>query len=472
MSKKKINVIAPTIDSSGLQISNTKKIRVCAYARVSTAQDEQLNSLESQRQYYFTYINKNPNWEFVDIYYDEGISGLNTKRREGFNRMVKDALEGKIDVILTKSISRFARNTIDTLTITRMLKDRGIAVIFEKENINSLDSKGEFVLTLMSSLAEEESKSISSNVKWGIRKKYAEGKFSIPFKTFIGYKKGPDGSMVIDKNEAPIIKLIYKLFLEGHSLKSISEELHNLGILSARGKEWISKSTILQILTNEKYMGDVILQKTFTSDIFTKKKKKNNGELPLYHIENDHEPIIPKSTFEEVKYQLSIRGKDHSVAHLFSSKLKCDLCGSFYSINCYTEQKHHIYYYRWICSKKFCKTIKCQNIIMYDKHLKIVIKEIFILFIDRYKYLFGYLIDISEKTIIEKSRLNKCIKNINKNNYAYTDDYIEYFFRITIKEIIVKESRDLVFYFIDGFIYTYKLPLWSFIKNCVISKDE
>lgn len=161
MSKKKINVIAPTIDSSGLQISNTKKIRVCAYARVSTAQDEQLNSLESQRQYYFTYINKNPNWEFVDIYYDEGISGLNTKRREGFNRMVKDALEGKIDVILTKSISRFARNTIDTLTITRMLKEKGIAVIFEKENINSLDSKGEFVLTLMSSLAEEESKSIS-----------------------------------------------------------------------------------------------------------------------------------------------------------------------------------------------------------------------------------------------------------------------------------------------------------------------
>ena len=468
MSKKKINVIAPTIDSSGLAVSNTKKLKVCAYARVSTAQDEQLNSLETQREYYFKYINANPNWEFIDIYYDEGISGLNTRRREGFNRMVKDALDGKIDIILTKSISRFARNTIDTLTVTRMLKEKGIAIIFENENINSLDTKGEFVLTLMSSLAEEESKSISSNVKWGIRKKYAEGKFSMPYKVFIGYKKGPDGNMVIDKKEAPIIKLIFKMYLEGYSLKFISEKLHNMGVLSAQGNDYIGKSTLLAILTNEKYMGDAILQKSYVSDIFTKRKKKNKGELPIYHIENDHEPIIPKATFEEVKYQLSIRGKDYSVTHLFSSKLKCDLCGSFYSSNYYTKQKHHILYHRWICSKKFHKIIRCKNIIMYDNHLKQVIKEIFPIFIERYKYLSEYLIDLCIKTIHEKRRINRCITNIEKNKLIYTDEFIYWFSRMIIKEIIVKQSRELEFRFIDGFIYKYNLPLWSITKNQTI----
>lgn len=468
MPKRKINVIAPTIDTSGIVVSNTKKIKVCAYARVSTAQDEQLNSLESQREYYFKYINANPNWEFVDIYYDEGISGLNIRHREGFNKMVKDALDGKIDIVLTKSISRFARNTIDTLTVTRMLKEKGIAVIFEKENINSLDSKGEFVLTLMSSLAEEESKSISSNVKWGIRKKYAEGKFTMPYKVFIGYKKGPDGIMIIDKKEAPIIKLIFKLYLEGYSLKCISEHLHDLGVLSAQGNEYINKGTLLAILTNEKYMGDAILQKSYVSDIFTKRKKKNKGELPIYHIENDHEPIIPKATFKEVQYQLSIRGKDYSVTHLFSSKLRCELCGSLYSSNYYTEQKHHILYHKWICSKKFHKVIRCKNIIMYDNHLKQVIKEILPNFIDRYAYLSDYLINLCDKIIPEKRRKNRCISNINKNKFIYTDEYLFWFARMIIKEIIVKQSRVLEFYFIDGFIYEYNLPLWSMTKNQII----
>lgn len=262
MSKKKVTIIKPTIDSSGLVISENSKLKVCAYARVSTEKDGQLNSLESQRQYYINYINSKPEWEFVGIYYDEGISGLSIKRRDGFNKMIQDAKDGKINIILTKSISRFARNTIDTLTTTRMLKSIGVVVIFEKENINSFDTKGEFILTVMSSLAEEEAKSISSNVAWGIRKKFEEGKFSMPYKYFYGYKKGPNGEMVIDKDQVYIIKLIYRLYLEGNSLKDIIDILNEKGIPSPRGKKWINKTTIYSILTNEKYIGDALLQKS------------------------------------------------------------------------------------------------------------------------------------------------------------------------------------------------------------------
>ena len=193
--------------------SEARKLRVAAYARVSTNNEEQLTSYEAQVDYYTRYIQSKDEWQFVEVYTDEGISATNTKKRDGFNRMVADALAGKIDLIITKSISRFARNTVDTLTTVRKLKEKGIEVFFEKENIRTLDGKGELLITIMSSLAQEESRSISENVTWGQRKRFADGKVSLPYRRFLGYEKGPDGLPVIVESEAVIIRLIYRLFL-------------------------------------------------------------------------------------------------------------------------------------------------------------------------------------------------------------------------------------------------------------------
>ncbi|MGD9663553.1 MAG: recombinase family protein, partial [Porticoccaceae bacterium] len=211
-----VTVIPPTITrlQNNVLRMHVKK-RVAAYARVSTNDEEQQTSYEAQIDYYTQHIKANGDWEFVEVYTDEGISGTNTKKRDGFRRMVQDALDGKIDLILTKSVSRFARNTVDTLTTVRQLKEKGVEVYFEKENIYTLDSKGELLITIMSSLAQEESRSISENVTWGQRKRFADGKVNMPYKRFLGYAKGEDGTPKIVESEAEIVRLIYKLFLQG-----------------------------------------------------------------------------------------------------------------------------------------------------------------------------------------------------------------------------------------------------------------
>lgn len=198
-----------------MPIHSTRKRSVAAYARVSTDSEEQYTSYVAQVSYYTDYIKRNTEWEFVDVYTDEGITGTSTKKRDGFNRMIQDALDGKIDLIVTKSVSRFARNTVDSLTTIRKLKERGVEVYFEKENIYSLDSKGELLLTIMSSLAQEESRSISENVTWGRRKQFADGKVSMPYKHFLGYKRGENGEPEIVEEEAKIVRWIYQMFLEG-----------------------------------------------------------------------------------------------------------------------------------------------------------------------------------------------------------------------------------------------------------------
>lgn len=209
---RSVTVISPIVSNftSGTTRLVTLK-RVAAYARVSTDNDEQLSSYEAQVDYYTRQIK----WSFVNVYSDEGISATSTKKREGFNRMIKDALGGKIDLIITKSVSRFARNTVDTLTTVRKLKEKGVEVYFENENIYTLDSKGELLITIISSLAQEESRSISENVTWGQRKRFADGKVSLPYKQFLGYEKGEDGLPKIVEKEAKVVRLIYKLFLEG-----------------------------------------------------------------------------------------------------------------------------------------------------------------------------------------------------------------------------------------------------------------
>ena len=281
--------------------------RVAGYARVSTDHDEQFSSYEAQVDYYTRYIQSHADWEFVEVYTDEGITGTNTKHREGFKRMVADALAGNIDLIVTKSVSRFARNTVDSLSTIRQLKEHGTEVYFEKENIWTFDSKVELLITIMSSLAQEESRSISENCTWGQRKRFADGKVTVPFGHFLGYDRGPDGNLVLNEKEAVTIRHIYSLFLRGMTPYGIARQLTSEGILSPGGKEKWNAGAVQSILTNEKYKGDALLRKSYTVDFLTKKKKVNEGEIPQYYVEGDHEPIIDPAVFDRVQIELEKR---------------------------------------------------------------------------------------------------------------------------------------------------------------------
>ena len=287
--------------------------RVAAYARVSTDHEDQETSLSAQTEYYRKKITEHPGWEFVEIYVDDGISGLSTKHREGFNRMVEDCLARRIDLILTKSISRFARNTVDTVTTIRKLKDSGVGVYFEKENIFTTDSKGEFLLTIMSSLAQEESRSISENVTWGQRKRMADGKVSIAYGRFLGYDKGPEKyTMLVNEEQARIVRRIFYMFLQGYTPHTMAGLLTADGVPTPGGCKAWNQQTIRRILSNEKYKGDALLQKEFTVDYLQKKVKKNEGELPQYYVKEDHEPIISPWLFDYVQKRLKERGEQQT----------------------------------------------------------------------------------------------------------------------------------------------------------------
>ncbi len=315
-----------------------KRKRVAGYARVSTEFEEQQSSYAAQVDYYTRYIAERADWELAGIYTDEGITATNTKLREGFNKMIKDALDGRIDLIVTKSVSRFARNTVDCLSTIRMLKDKGIEVYFEKENIHTLDSKGELLITIMSSLAQEESRSISENVTWGFRKRFADGKFSIAYSRFLGYDKGSDRVLQINPEEAKTVRLIYELYLKGYSDYFIAGYLTQQNIPTPYNKEKWCVSTVRSILLNEKYKGDALLQKSVTIDFLTKKKKKNEGEAPQYYVKGSHEAIIPPAVFDEVQTERARRAellktsklRRYSGISIFSSKILCGDCKSFY----------------------------------------------------------------------------------------------------------------------------------------------
>ncbi|MDR1409620.1 MAG: recombinase family protein [Oscillospiraceae bacterium] len=334
-----------------------KRKRVAAYARVSSGKDAMLHSLSAQVSYYSDLIQRRHDWEYRGVYADEGISATSTKKRDGFNRMVQDALDGKIDLIITKSVSRFARNTVDTLTTVRQLKEKGVEVYFEKENILTLDSKGELLITIMSSLAQEESRSISENVTWGQRKRMADGKVSLPYAQFLGYEKGEDGLPKIVESEAKIVRLIYRLFLEGKTYALIAKHLTDNGIPTPGGKEKWSVSTIMSVLKNEKFSGNALLQKGFTVDFLTKKKKVNEGEVPQYFVENSHPAIIAPETFDLVQNEIKRRrqsGKRFSSASIFSSKIVCGKCGAFFGSKVWgsnTKYRKTV----WRCNDKYSK---------------------------------------------------------------------------------------------------------------------
>ncbi|MCF0113832.1 MAG: recombinase family protein, partial [Erysipelotrichaceae bacterium] len=236
------------------------KLRVAAYCRVSTDSDEQAGSYDVQVQHYTDYIKRNTDWELAGIYTDDGISGTNTKKREGFNCMIDDCMAGKVDMVVTKSISRFARNTVDCLKYVRMLRDKNIAIIFEKEGINTLEASGELLLTIMASLAQQESASISQNIRLGLQFRYQEGKVLVNHTNFLGYTKDEEGNLIIDEDEAAVVRRIYREFLEGASLNDIAKGLERDGIKTGGKKDKWHLSTIQGILRNEKYMGDALLQ--------------------------------------------------------------------------------------------------------------------------------------------------------------------------------------------------------------------
>ena len=282
------------------------ELRVAAYCRVSTAEEEQQNSFEVQVNYYTEKIAQHDGWQLAGIFADDGISGVRTKKREQFNEMIELCRRKKIDLILTKSISRFARNTLDCIKHVRILKSWGIPVIFEKENIDTSNMNSEMLLTCLSSFAQAESESISGNVTKGIRMGYKQGRFAFRYTGF-AFQKGLDGEPEIILKDAQTIRMIAQEFLNGDSLKIIKEKLEKAGILSPAGEPKWTTQTILRILQNEKYAGDVLLQKTYTEDFLEGKVKKNNGELPQYYIKDNHPAIIPREMFFEIQEELARR---------------------------------------------------------------------------------------------------------------------------------------------------------------------
>lgn len=361
----RVTIIEPVIqqvqDAGSL---NPQKLRVAAYARVSTEQDEQESSYEAQVDFYSRYIGNNPDWELVKVFADRGITGTSIKNRDEFNHMIDMALSGGIDLILTKSISRFARNTVDTLQTVRKLKAAGVEVIFEKENLRTLDPKCEVMLTIMSSLAQEESRSISENIRWGQQKSMKDGNVSLPYKHFLGYRKGEDGRPEIVEDEARVIRTIYDLFLSGKTIRYIADYLTDCEIPTPAGKAKWSVSTIKSILTNEKYKGDALLMKTYTVDYLTKEKRKNVGDVRQFFVENSHDPIISPEIFNRVQEKLERHCANRSKIrsnHPFANRLVCGDCGEFYGHKVWHNRSNTERYDVWYCNHKYkhgntCKT--------------------------------------------------------------------------------------------------------------------
>lgn len=326
------------------EIKQSKRLRVAAYCRVSTDEDEQINSYKAQIEYYTEKINKNPEWQMAGIFADEGISGTQAKKRPEFLKMIRQCRQGKIDLILTKSFSRFARNTLDSIDYIRELRALGIGVVSEKENMNTLNEDSEMLITILSCFAQAESESISKNVSWGIHQSFKNGNVPMQYSRLLGYRKSEDGKAEIVPDEAEVVKEIYRCYLDGMSMNLIADRLNGKGLKTKKNNSPYRKAVIQRILTNEKYTGDAILQKTYVTDCITKKTRKNNGELPMYIVKNHHDPIISRNDFNRVQEEMARRSAKRNIAekltkteqgkysakYALSELLICGECGSHY----------------------------------------------------------------------------------------------------------------------------------------------
>ncbi|MBE6719185.1 MAG: recombinase family protein [Ruminococcaceae bacterium] len=356
-----VTIIPPTIQTGISAIK--RELRVAAYARVSSEKDEQENSFEAQVRYYTNHIESHPGWKFVGVYADDGITGTSTKNRKGFKQLMEDVESGKIDFVLCKSISRFGRNTRDMLTALDVFRRTNVDCLWEKENVRALDGSGDFLITIYSSLAQEESHSISQNVKAGIKYAFMEGRFSMPYKHFLGYEKGPDGKPRIVEEEAKVVRFIYDEFLKGSTPSLIARELTEKGVPSPSKKERWHPSTVASILQNEKYCGRALLQKSFIPNYLDHKKVVNEGQRQQYYIENSHDGIVSREIFDIVQAEMAARNsgsRSRKSSDYLTRFLVCGDCGGYFGRKVHhSNDKYRTEIYR--CNDCYKGEHKCNS---------------------------------------------------------------------------------------------------------------
>lgn len=428
---KKVVKIEPSVG-----LNKPFKTKVAAYARVSTGSEEQLESLEAQIQHYEEYIQKNNEWEFVKVYFDEGITGTSVEERKGLLELLDDCKSGKIDLILTKSISRFSRNLTYSLEIIRELIDLDVFIYFEKEQINTGKMESEFILTILSSLAEDESKSISENVKWSFKKKVENGTYKFASSPF-GYDIDEDGQLIVNKEESEIIYWIFKTYLNGKGCYKIARKLNAKGVMSPRNTKWTSK-TIEGILVNERYIGNALLQKTYTTNDY--KRKRNNGQEDMYLIENNHEPIISQDTFEKAQKLMkenalmkgNVGGNKYRNRYSFSGKIICGSCGESLKRRTHYSSDDSSYI-AWACKTRLKDISKCSLKFLRDNDIKLA----FLIMVNKLRFSRDLIIEhtleklrdenkkkLSKSNETKKEKKSEMIGKIEKLNQFYRNNLI------------------------------------------------
>jgi len=449
---KKITTLYP------LKITKDKtkenKIKAAAYCRVSSNSEEQMESYNAQVKYYEKHIKENSSYSFAGIYADQGISGTSTKNRDAFNRMLKDGEEGKIDIIITKSISRFGRNTIDTLNTIRKLKEKNIDVFFEKENIHTLDGRGELLISLLSAIAQQESVVQGENVKWGKRRKFEKGDVSsIPWINITGYDKNTKGEVIIVEKEAEIIRRIFNEFIKGYGSKEIARRLNK----SIDDGKWTCNQ-VLNILKNEKYKGDVRFQLSITVDPLNKKQIKNTGQLPQYYVENSHLPIVSKEIWEIANLEMARQRKyckEHNITMYHSNnelplsgRIICKNCGNTFKIKVSNKnsEKGRKYY---SCKKHrtgYRREVKIDNCC---NGTKLFIEDAHQFFVKAWNYLVDHPEELRDSDDVLKSYRSKELKKLlEKGKIVDLDKDIV---RRVLESIEVVEKGELEVRFLAGF---------------------
>lgn len=423
---------------------------------MSTDQEDQLHSFDAQVAYYTKYIEEHEKYEMAGIYADEGISGTNTKKRMEFKRMIADCEAGKIDMVITKSISRFARNTQDCLMYSRKLKNLGIGILFEKENINTLDSAGELLFTILSSLAQDESRNISENCKWGIRTKFKNGEMHLNTFKFLGYDKDEDGKLVINEEEAVTVRRIYREFLWGRNPQEIAKGLEDDKVPGCMGQTKWYDSTVLGILKNEKHMGDALLQKTYTADFLTKRQVKNKGEIEQIYVKDSHQGIIDKQTWYAVQEELE-RRKTFLEAHgvksynygiecnPFTNKLYCGECGHVFRKHTWKTRGIS----QWQCSNhRVDGKLKCRNDFVKAEHLESgFVKAFNRMVANRNKYIPEWERMIEEGTPLQKVRARQMIE---MSSEPPLKTFVPELAQLVVIEVTIFGANKFEFRFMDG----------------------